>query len=91
MSEPLTHVIRPSLPWRVDTDAMTECGLRADSYPAVSRDEASARWKKLGAQRASLWLCQGVPEAGVQREGPMTSQRIPVTRHNPDGTAEGDQ
>lgn len=57
MSEPLTHVIRPSLPWRPDVDAMTECGLRADSYPSVPRDEASAQWKKMGAQRAALWLC----------------------------------
>lgn len=57
MSEPLTHVIRPTLPWRNDATAVTECGLRADSYPSVPRDEAAARWKKLGAQRASLWFC----------------------------------
>lgn len=56
-TEPLTHVIRPTLPWRDPSMAMTECGLQADSYPSVSRDEASARWRKLGAQRASLWFC----------------------------------
>lgn len=55
--EPLTHIIRPSLPWRDDATAMTECGLKADSYPSANRDEASARWKKLGAQRASLFFC----------------------------------
>ena len=55
--EPLTHVLRPSLPWRDATTAMTECGLRADSYPTASRAEASAKWRKLGAQRASLWFC----------------------------------
>lgn len=55
--EPLTHVIRPTLPWRDVSTAMTECGLRADSYPSISRQEASAKWRKLGAQRASLWFC----------------------------------
>lgn len=55
--EPLTHVLRPSLPWRSDDQAMTECGLRADSYPTATREDASAKWKKMGAQRASLWLC----------------------------------
>jgi hypothetical protein len=56
-TEPLTHVTRPSLPWRDPSTAMTECGLQADSYPSVSRDEASAKWRKMGAQRASLWFC----------------------------------
>lgn len=57
MTEPLTHVERPTLPWRTGEQAMTECGLRADSYPTATREEASAQWKRMGAQRASLHMC----------------------------------
>lgn len=55
--EPLTHVLRPSLPWRPPDQALTECGLRADSHPTITRNEADTRWRTLGAQRASLWFC----------------------------------
>lgn len=57
MSEPLTHIIRTELPWRRGVDTRTECGLRADSYPSVTRDEAVARVRKMGQQRSAMFFC----------------------------------
>lgn len=53
---PLDHVERPSLPWR-ETDRLTECGLRADSYPTITRDQLRSRAAKLGRQRTHLVMC----------------------------------
>ena len=56
MNAPLNHVARPSLPWRGDT-GLTECGLRADSYPTVSRSELADQLARLGKQRTALLTC----------------------------------
>jgi hypothetical protein len=52
---PLDHVLRPQPPWR--TGHTTECGLRADSYPALTRDEFKAKVRRQGQQRAALTTC----------------------------------
>ena len=52
----LTHVARPSLPWRGDT-GLTECGLRVDSYPTIDRHELADQVGQLGKQRTALLTC----------------------------------
>lgn len=55
--EPLAHIIRPVLPWRVSADT-TECGRRiVDVATAVPLPEAQAIWKRHGKQRAAFLLC----------------------------------
>lgn len=56
MSEPLSHIRRPNPPW--NTAALTQCGkLEADFASVISVEEATALWKKHGAQRAAFLLC----------------------------------
>lgn len=52
---PLEHVMRPQPPWRAGE--VTECGLRADSYPTISRDDLAAKVRKQGQQRAAMTTC----------------------------------
>lgn len=56
MADPLDHIERPTLPWRNDPP-LTECGLRSDSYPTLTRDEFDARLKSYGQQRTALTTC----------------------------------
>lgn len=56
MDEPLEHVQRTPLPWRVE--AKTECGRPTAEYAVVlTRDEFFAKVKKQGKQRAALSTC----------------------------------
>jgi hypothetical protein len=54
---PLDHVQRPELPWRTPEQAMTECGLPANSYPTITRSELAKRWKDFGQQRTAMTVC----------------------------------
>ena len=57
-AEPLAHIARDPLPWRDPTDTDTECGKPASQFAKViPAEEAVAMWRRLGAQRASLFLC----------------------------------
>lgn len=57
MSEPVDHIARPALPWRLD-DVRTECGKDASKVTSViSRDEALTKVKKQGKQRAAMSTC----------------------------------
>lgn len=51
----ITHVVRPSLPWR--PEQATECGLNAERHPTWSRDEAIAKCREMGKQRFSMFVC----------------------------------
>lgn len=54
--EPLDHVRRPDLPWRIST--LTECGRPVkDVGKCIERDELLARLKKYGKQRTGLLTC----------------------------------
>lgn len=53
--EAITHVERPTPPWREVTD--TECGLPALNHPTMSRPEFEALVKRLGRQRSSMQVC----------------------------------
>lgn len=55
--EELTHILRPTLPWRL-ASTKTECGRGLDDVKAaVPVDEAAAIWKRHGATRAAFLLC----------------------------------
>lgn len=56
MKEPVDHIIRPSLPWRLD-GAITECGYDASKVKALTRDEFFQRVKDLGQQRTAMLTC----------------------------------
>lgn len=54
------HVLRSSLPWRSDEEAVTECGRPVASLPAgdvLDRVEARDRVKRWGTRRAALVIC----------------------------------
>lgn len=56
---PVDHITRAILPWRTTSD-LTECGKPTAEFDAarlVTRDEAAARIKRLGQQRAAFTLC----------------------------------
>lgn len=53
--EPLTHILRPGLPWRVE--GRTECGLDGAHRPVMTRDEFGVRLKRLGMQRMAYLTC----------------------------------
>ena len=56
MKEPLDHIIRTPLPWRRN-EFLTECGLSANNYQSITRDEAVAKVKEQGKQRAAMSTC----------------------------------
>jgi len=56
MKEPVDHIIRPSLPWRLDI-GITECGYDASKVKAITRQEFLQRFKDLGQQRCAMLMC----------------------------------
>ncbi len=54
MKEPVDHILRPKLPWRLDDCALTECGYEASEVKTITREELQARWKDYGEQRTAL-------------------------------------
>jgi hypothetical protein len=57
MREPVDHILRPSLPWRGDEAAITECGFDASKVKTLTRAEFFARQKELGRQRTAMLTC----------------------------------
>jgi hypothetical protein len=57
MKEPVDHIMRPSLPWRPPTAAITECGYDASKVKALTREEFFQREKDLGKQRTAMLTC----------------------------------
>lgn len=57
MKDPVDHILRPRLPWRNDTGAVTECGLNADKVGTMTRDEFFQRVKDYGQQRTAMLTC----------------------------------
>lgn len=57
MKEPVDHVIRPGLPWRPPSAAITECGYDASKVKALTRAEFFQREKELGKQRTAMVTC----------------------------------
>lgn len=56
--ETFQHIRRTDLPWRPAT--RTRCGLVVDSLKPdrlITVEDAGAKWKRMGAQRAALFLC----------------------------------
>jgi len=55
---PVDHITRAVLPWRTEAD-LTECGKPTADIAGrlVTREEASARIKRIGQQRAAYTLC----------------------------------
>lgn len=56
MKDPVTHIERPTLPWRED-EHLTECRLDAEKYPTMTRDEAVRKFKDLGRTRFTMVTC----------------------------------
>lgn len=53
--EPIDHVRRPDLPWRVST--LTECGRLVAEVASISRDEFVSRVRAQGQQRSAMTTC----------------------------------
>lgn len=55
---PVDHITRAVLPWRSTAD-LTECGKDVADFPGrlVTREEASARIKRIGQRRSMFSLC----------------------------------
>lgn len=52
----ISHVERPAPPWRT-APGRTECGLPIAGHPVITRAEFEAMVRRLGGQRASMFLC----------------------------------
>jgi len=58
MKEPVDHILRPALPWRLDGEgAITECGYDAAKVKTLTREEYFQRAKEMGRQRTALFTC----------------------------------
>jgi hypothetical protein len=58
VKDPVDHVLRPSLPWRVSGEgAITECGYDASKVKTLTRAEYFQREKDLGKQRTAMLTC----------------------------------
>lgn len=58
MKEPVDHILRPRLPWRLESDgAMTECGYNAAKLKTITRAEHAQRIKEFGSQRCMMLTC----------------------------------
>lgn len=62
MKEPLDHIARPLLPWRIEPE-ITECGYNAAAVPTITREQHKARVKELGSQRAAMLTCMTCAQA----------------------------
>jgi hypothetical protein len=58
LSAPVTHIVRPSPPWRED-QGLTECGLASENVGERlwTRDQLRDAARNLGAQRLSMQCC----------------------------------
>lgn len=57
MKEPVDHILRPQLPWRLGDGAITECGYDATQVKTLTRGQYFARLKDLGQQRSAMLTC----------------------------------
>lgn len=58
MKEPVDHILRQSLPWRLNSeDVITECGCDASKVKTITRTEFFQREKDLGKQRTAMFTC----------------------------------
>jgi hypothetical protein len=94
MKEPVDHILRPRLPWRLTDDgAITECGYDVSKVKTLTRDAFFAREKDLGAQRSAMLTCmtcsntakrwktwEDDPRQALQREIEWESGRSRETR-----------
>lgn len=55
--EPKEHVLRPALPWRLEEDGLTECGIDAQDCRAISREMMERKVAEQGQTRASFTSC----------------------------------
>ena len=56
MKEPVDHILRPQLPWRV-SGGVTECGYDAIKVKTISRPAYLDRVKDMGQQRLAMMTC----------------------------------
>lgn len=58
MKEPVDHIARPVLPWRLGREgAITECGYDISKVKTLTREEFFQRVKDLGQQRMAMLTC----------------------------------
>lgn len=53
----IDHIARSMLPWRDETDALTECGRPVQEVSVAPVDELRARVKRVGQARAMFTVC----------------------------------
>lgn len=82
MKEPVDHIIRPQLPWRLNGEnSIVECGHDAEKVKSITREEFLKRLKDFGQQRTAMLTCMTCidtarrwgtwnddPRVGLQRE-----------------------
>ena len=66
MKTPVDHILRPRLPWRMEEDAITECGYDATKVKYLTRAEYDARLKELGKQRTAMLTCMTCSDANAR-------------------------
>jgi hypothetical protein len=66
MKEPVDHILRPRLPWRMEEDAITECGYDAAKVKYLTRAEFDQRHKELGRTRTAMLTCMTCMDANAR-------------------------
>lgn len=56
VKEPVDHILRPQLPWRIGP-GITECGYSAEKVPTLTRAAYFERLKDMGQQRCAMVTC----------------------------------
>lgn len=79
MKEPVDHIIRPRLPWRIES-RLTECGCEAALVRVITRDEFQARLKKYGRQRTGLVTCMTCMSTASRWPAWQEDPRLAVSR-----------
>jgi hypothetical protein len=80
MKEPVDHIVRPSLPWRPEFPALTECGYDASKVKVITREAHAKRIKEYGQQRAAMLTCMTCSQTAHRWESWQSDPRKAIGR-----------
>jgi hypothetical protein len=80
MKEPVDHIVRPQLPWRIGELGVTECGYDASKVKTITRPELVERLKDYGQQRTAMLTCMTCMDTAQRWSDWTTDNRQAVDR-----------
>lgn len=80
MKEPIEHIERPYLPWRVKEESLTECGILAVKVRTLTRSDFHRRLKEWGERRTAITTCMTCTDAAKRWTDWQTDPRQAIER-----------